>query len=169
MSTTKTSSDSPASGVTMAELEAPQSVDQRALARRGLERVCTGPELESADEVYSEDFVDHVNAMEFRGLEGVRRSVALYRLVLPDLEIRVEDQIREGDRVVSRWVAEGTNRGRRLRLPGITISRFAGGRIVEDWTGSDNLGLLRQLGIRRTLLLALDKLRSGGRPDLRSC
>ena len=41
------------------------------------------------------------------------------------LSIRVEDQIVEGDRVVSRWTAEGSNRGKRIRLPGITISHIA--------------------------------------------
>jgi predicted ester cyclase len=80
--------------------------------------------------------------------------VGLYRRVLSDLRIRVEDQVAEGDRVASRWVAEGRNRGRPLRLQGITISRFEGGRIVEDWSTSDNLGLLRQLGPRRALLFA---------------
>jgi SnoaL-like polyketide cyclase len=48
----------------------------------------------------------------------------------------------------------GTHRGRRVTLPGITISRFENGRIAEDWTTSDNLDLLRQLGARRGLALA---------------
>jgi predicted ester cyclase len=66
----------------------------------------------------------------------------------------------DGDRVVSRWVARGTNRGRRATLPGITISEITDGRIVEDWTVSDSLGLLRQLGLLRVALLAAGQLRS---------
>jgi hypothetical protein len=48
----------------------------------------------------------------------------------------------------------GTHRGRRVTLPGITIGRFEGGMIAEDWTVSDNAGLLRQIGLRRGLTLA---------------
>jgi predicted ester cyclase len=122
-------------------------------AREALEHVCARGDLEAARDFYSPDFIDHVNEMEYRGQDGIRQSVSLYHLVFTDLRIRVEDQIVEGDRVVSRWTAEGTNRGKRIRLPGITISHLADGKIVEDWTSSDNLGLLRQLGPWRTLLL----------------
>ena len=142
----------------------PQTVrSDRDHAREALERVCARGDFHAARDYYSPDFIDHVNEMEYRGQEGIRRSVGLYLLVFTDLRIRVEDQIVEGDRVVSRWTAEGTNRGRRIRLPGITISHLADGRIVEDWTSSDNLGLLRQLGPWRTLLLGVDWLRARAR------
>jgi predicted ester cyclase len=127
-------------------------------AREALERVCARGDFEAAREYYSPDFIDHVNEMEYRGQEGIRQSVGLYHLVFTDLRIRVEDQMVEGDRVVSRWTAEGTNRGRHIRLPGMTISHIADGKIVEDWTSSDNLGLLRQLGPWRTLWLGVDWL-----------
>jgi predicted ester cyclase len=127
-------------------------------ARAALERVCARGDFEAARDYYSPDFIDHVNEMEYRGQDGIRQSVGLYHLVFTDLRIRVEDQIVEGDRVVSRWTAEGTNRSKRIHLPGITISHIAGGKIVEDWTSSDNLGLLRQLGPWRTLLLGVDWL-----------
>ena len=65
---------------------------------------------------------------------------------------------------MSRWVAEGHNRGRRVRQWGITISHVRDGEIVEDWSASDNLDLIRQLGVRRTLLLGLDWLRARSRP-----
>jgi SnoaL-like polyketide cyclase len=55
--------------------------------------------------------------------------------------------VSEGDRVVSRWMFRGTHRGRRVTLPGITISRFANDQIAEDWTVSDNLALIRQVGV----------------------
>jgi predicted ester cyclase len=138
----------------------PGATDDRACARDALERVCSGGELDAAARFYSDEFVDHVNALEYRGLDGVRKSVALYRLVFTDLQIRVLDQVAEGDRVVSRWTAEGTNRSRRLAISGITISRFADGKIVEDWSASNDLDLLRRLGLRRTLLLGLDWLRA---------
>ena len=60
----------------------------------------------------------------------------------------------EADRVASRFVLTGTNRGRQVRLWGIVISRLRDGRIVEDWAAFDSLELLEQLALRRTLLAA---------------
>jgi predicted ester cyclase len=125
--------------------------DQPQRARTALEEVCARGDLNRARELYATDFVDHVNALEFHGHDGIARSVAMYRALFPDLRIEVLDQISEGHRVVSRWMLHGTHRGRRVTLPGITISRFQDGRIAEDWTVSDNLTLLRRLGLRRGL------------------
>jgi steroid delta-isomerase-like uncharacterized protein len=132
-------------------------------ARTALEQVCARGDLERARELYADDFLDHVNALEFRGQDGIAKSVAMYRAMFPDLRIEVVDQIADGDRVVSRWVLHGTHRGRRVTLPGITISRFENGKIAEDWTVSDNLGLLRQIGVRRGLALAARYLRGARR------
>jgi predicted ester cyclase len=135
--------------------------EPRSLARDALERVCSGSDPSAAIGVYSTDFRDHVNARDYSGHEGIRRSLGVYQLVFSDgdLRIRVEDQVTEGERVASRWVAEGHNRGRLIRIWGIVISRIEDGEIVEDWAASDNLDVIRQLGLRRTLLLGVASLR----------
>jgi predicted ester cyclase len=78
------------------------------------------------------------------------------RGAFPDARVTVEDQIAEGDKVVDRWTATGTPTGdlmsvpptgRRIEVSGITISRFAGGKIVEDWYQGDDLGMMQQLGV----------------------
>jgi predicted ester cyclase len=129
--------------------------DPAAHARTALEQVCARGDLDRARELYATDFLDHVNALEFRGKEGIARSVAMYRALFRDLRIDVVDQISEGDQVVSRWILQGTHRGRRVTLRGITISRFQDAQIAEDWTVSDNLTLLRQIGLWRGLALAV--------------
>jgi len=131
-----------------------------AVTRKALEQVCARGDLDLARECYAPDFVDHVNAMELHGHEGIQRSTGLYRALFDDLQIRVLDKVSEGDRVVSRWVMTGSNRGRRAEMSGITISRLADGHIVEDWTALDSLELLRQLGLVRTLLAAPRLLRA---------
>ena len=131
-----------------------------AVARKALEQVCARGDLELARECYAPDFVDHVNAMDLHGHEGIRQSTDLYRALFDDLQIRVVDQVSEGDRVASRWVMTGSNRGRPAELTGITISRIDDGRIVEDWSALDSLELLRQLGLVRTLLAAPRLLRA---------
>jgi predicted ester cyclase len=143
------------------------AADARAeIARRALEEVCSGRELQGIPDVYHPDFVDHVNALEYHGHEGARRSVALYLELFPDLRFTVEDQVVQGDRVASRWTLQGTHRGRRVTLRGIVISRFAGDRIIEDWAASDTLEIARELGVWRSLLLLITHrklLRSAGR------
>jgi predicted ester cyclase len=118
---------------------------QKEIARRALERVCTGDELDSADQCYHPRFRDHVNAADFEGFEGIHQSVSLYSHLFPDLAVTVADQIAEGDRVASRWTMRGTNDGREISWSGITISRFEDGRIREDWSYFDSGDLARQL------------------------
>jgi ketosteroid isomerase-like protein len=131
----------------------------RDVARTALERVCARGDMALAPQCYAEDFVDHVGRVEYRGLEGVRRSTELYRRLFDDLAFDVVDQVAEGDRVASRWVLTGSNRGRPVRLWGITISRLRDGRIVEDWSAFDGLELLRALGLWRTFLIVPGFLR----------
>jgi len=89
----------------------------RDLARRAIEEVCARGDFANAPNFYSPDFHDHVNSLEYHGLDGVRKSVSLYRSVLPDLDIRVEEQVSDGDRVASRWVAR-----LRAAFPGAQIA-----------------------------------------------
>jgi predicted ester cyclase len=135
------------------------AAENRDVARTALERVCARGDMALAPRCYAEDFVDHVGRVEYRGLDGVRRSTELYRRLFDDLAFDVVDQVAERDRVASRWVLTGSNRGRPIRLWGITISRLRDGRIVEDWSAFDGLELLRALGIWRTLLITPGFLR----------
>lgn len=116
--------------------------------------------MEAAQRFYSPRFRDHVNGLEFEGIEGLRQSLALYGELFPDRRFEVLDQVSEGDRVASRWRMTGTYRGRRVELAGITISRIEDGKIVEDRGHTDSLELLRGLGLWRTLLAAPRMLRA---------
>jgi predicted ester cyclase len=143
------------------------STDNAQVARTAIEQVCARGDMDLAPSCYAEDFADHFANAEYHGLEGVRQSTDLYRALLDDLRFEVVDQMAQDDRVASRWVLTGTNRGRRIQTWGITLSRLRDGRIVEDWSGFDSLDLVRQLGVVRTAL-ALPALiksrRAAGRP-----
>jgi predicted ester cyclase len=131
------------------------SVDSAQVAKHALEQVCSGARLDGLAQYYSPEFVDHVNGAEFRGHSGVRTSVQSYRRILSGLAITVEDQVIDGPRVVSRFVVSGLAYGRRVRFNGITISHVEEGLIVEDWSVTDTLSMLRQLGSWRLLFLML--------------
>jgi ubiquinone/menaquinone biosynthesis C-methylase UbiE/predicted ester cyclase len=145
------------------------AADQTDTARRALEEVCSGKDLDGIASVYHPDFVDHVNRLTYRGHDGARRSVALYLELFPDLRFDVDEQVSEDDRVASRWTLRGTHRGRGVELRGIVISRFEDGQIIEDWAASDTMELVRQLGLRRTLQLAVKHRKllfdKGDKPD----
>src|SRR4051812_7427505 len=128
--------------------------DNREVARTALQEVCARGDMALAPSCYAEDFADHVNGVDYQGLDGVRRSTALYRALFDDLIFDIVDQVADGDRVASRFVLTGSHRGRPVRLWGITISRLHEGRIVEDWSAFDSLELLRQLGVWRAVLAA---------------
>jgi predicted ester cyclase len=129
-------------------------------ARYAIEGVCSGRCLEDLEKCYAPNFVDHVNAMEFRGHEGARRSVALYQRLFEDLRFRTDQQVSAKDRVATHWTLSGINRGRRVEFSGITISRFEDGRIAEDWGYSDTIEIAKQLGIRRTLMVVAKEWRA---------
>lgn len=80
------------------------------------------------------------------GLAGMKETIRRNRENTPDLMIAIEDQIAEGSRVATRWVATMTQQGKKVSLKGVTIDRFENGKIVEAWRTIDMLGLLRQTG-----------------------
>jgi len=129
----------------------------KAMDRRVYEEVWNGGNLAVIDELVAANYVDHdqepTGALE--GLEGLKQSVTMYRTAFPDVHFTVEDQIAEGDRVVTRWTARGTHQdafmgipptGKQAMVTGISITRVASGKVVEGWTNFDALGLLHQLG-----------------------
>ena len=90
-----------------------------------------------------------------RGREGYNQIVATYRTAFPDMKLTIDEQIAEGDKVVTRWTADGTHRGelmglagtgKRVSVQGVVISRLKEGQIVEDYETYDVHGMMRQLG-----------------------
>jgi steroid delta-isomerase-like uncharacterized protein len=117
-----------------------------------------GGDLDTAGEFYAPNYVLHEPTNgEVRGLEAAKQFAATYREAFPDLQTAIEDQVAEGDKVVSRFSSKGTHlgetedfgpaTGNRIEITGITIDRFADGRIVEEWTNFDALGMLQQIGL----------------------
>lgn len=114
-------------------------------------------DLAKIDDIFATDFVNHdPNAPEVIDLEGYKRYIVTTRTGFPDFHVTQEDMIAEGDKVASRWTARGTHQGELLGIQptgkqatwtGISIYRFADGKIVEAWWNKDVLGMLQQLGV----------------------
>jgi predicted ester cyclase len=114
-------------------------------------------------EVFNEGNLDAVDALWIIGQEeSGKQAVTNVRTAFPDYHRTIEQQIGEGDTVVTRWTMRGTHRGpftsrtlgrtiaptgRSVAVPGVSIHRVADGRIVEAWvSGNDSIELLQQLG-----------------------
>lgn len=132
--------------------------ENKRVVRRLLEEVMSGGKLGLLDELVAADYVDHdpANPPDLpAGREGLKQLVSGYRAAFPDVKMTVEDQIAQGDKVVTRWTARGTHKGdlmgisatgKQVTITGIFIDRVAGGKLVESWANWDTLGMLQQLG-----------------------
>lgn len=133
--------------------------ENAATARRILDEAWNGGRLDVLDELCAPDCVDHDLAMheDARGLATNKERIRAYRAAMPDLHVTIDDLVADGDRVVTRWHASGTNDGelmgnppthRRTEFTGMSIDRFdADGRLAETWDQWDNLTFMQQVGL----------------------
>jgi steroid delta-isomerase-like uncharacterized protein len=118
----------------------------KAHIRRVIEEVYNRGDLAVVDEVAASDLVIHASSQDIRGREGAKQYVTALRAGFPDLRFTIEDQVAEGDQVVTRWSARGTHKGtfqgipatgRQVRLVGADIDRTVGGKVIECWAHMD--------------------------------
>ena len=128
----------------------------KAQVRRVIEEIYNRGDLAVVDELAASDLVIHASSQDIRGRDGAKQYVAALRAGFPDLHLTVEDQVAEGDMVVTRWTARGTHTGafqgipatgRAIRVAGTDIDRIIDGKTVECWAHVDELGLMQQLGV----------------------
>jgi steroid delta-isomerase-like uncharacterized protein len=133
--------------------------ENKATARRFMEESFGGGKPELVDDVLDPDFVrydPYIESGEVRGAQTVKGNIEWFRNAFPDLSCTVEEQVAEGDKVVSRWTVRGTHRGdffgvagtgNRVEFTGMQIDRFdESGKIVEERAEFDLLGAMRQMG-----------------------
>ena len=135
------------------------SIEQnKAMFRRMVEEMFNQGHLSVVDEVMAADFVEHEELPPGLpgGLEGVKVLTAQLREAFPDFKAVIEDLVAEGDRVVSRMVWTGTQKGEFMGIPPtgksisvevIDIVRVGGGKFVEHWGIMDNMTMMQQLGV----------------------
>lgn len=129
------------------------------LCRFMVERVFNEGDLDLLGLLMAPDAVSHqleiFGPSATRGPEAVRQFMQIFRSAFPDLRVTVMDQISQGNRVVTRWKMEGTQKNRLMgiqashrfmSIEGIRIDRIANGRIAETWNQWDTFDMLRQLG-----------------------
>jgi steroid delta-isomerase-like uncharacterized protein len=127
------------------------------IVRRLVDGVWQDRNLALIDELVAKDYVGHdpTQPEPIHGRDGFRQFVDMYQSAFNDATVTIDDQIAEGDRVMTRWTGRGTHTGelmgiaptgKEVTVSGITVSRLAGGKIAEEWELMDALGMLVQLG-----------------------
>ncbi|HUF52858.1 MAG TPA: ester cyclase [Dehalococcoidia bacterium] len=120
------------------------------LAYQVIDLICNSGELDAADELFTDDYVNHGGLIPdlLRGPEAIKFSVALYRRAFPDFRIEAQSVTTEESGTIVRWVSSCTpstlnpGDGNQGILRGITRFRHRDGKIAESWTVWDsNFGL----------------------------
>jgi predicted ester cyclase len=130
--------------------------ENKVLVTRFVEDVFNGGNTRLLAEMVSPEHVSHLPNGDHYGPEGVRIDIASFRAAFPDLRLMILDMVAEYDRVVFRFVANGTHEGpfmgvaptgKRVKVDGIVIDHVRDGKTFERWVQYDGLGLMRQLGV----------------------
>ena len=127
----------------------------KALVRRYMEEVLNRGDFTAVAQVFPDSgFVLNGQLLRPTDVEGMRAQL-LERF--PDFHLVIEEQIAEGDKVVTRVTFHGTHRGEYRGIPatgrsvsygGVAIDRIQDGKVVEGWHQADDWALLRQLGAK---------------------
>jgi steroid delta-isomerase-like uncharacterized protein len=134
------------------------SVRNRLAVERYFEEVWNLGKLEVLDELLAPDYVNHSSSIPDGppGPAGVKPIVLAMRRAFPDLRYRVDQLVVSDDAVAARVTLSGTHRGdffgiaptgKRFEVTQTNIERVRDGRIVEHFRNTDELSLLRQLGV----------------------
>jgi steroid delta-isomerase-like uncharacterized protein len=146
----------------MAEGESKAAVTEENIAIIGrLAELWNTGNLAIADEIFGTDFVNHdPNDPKVINLESYKGYIVAIRTGFPDFHVTTNDLVAEGDKVAVRWIITATHQGEFAGIPatgieatwtGMTIWRFADGKLMEGWWMKDVLGLLQQLGVIPTM------------------
>jgi steroid delta-isomerase-like uncharacterized protein len=125
------------------------------IVRRALEDAWTDPGV--LDELISSDYIGYDPALPepIRGPQGAKDNVSQYREAFEGAHITVKEQIAESDAVATRWEGRGRHTGEIMGIPptgkdivveGLTLTRLKDGKIAEEWTNWNTLGMLQQIG-----------------------
>jgi|GEM_PF-161695 len=129
------------------------------LVRYAIEEVWNKGNYSVLDKIVESDFVIYSanpNKKEVRGKEEVKQFFSSLRKAFPSIKFTILDQVAEGEKVATQWVAEGTHEGsyegmlatnKSFKVKAIDIDYIKNGKFTVCWTNMDELGLLQQLGI----------------------
>ncbi len=122
----------------------------KAFVQRYIEEPWNQGNVDALDELCGADFNG-----AYGGVAALRAAITSYRTSFPDLHFTIEEVIAEDDKVAYQWTARGTHQGayagiaptgKPITVTGVTILRFADGRVIQDRAETNISSLQEQLG-----------------------
>jgi predicted ester cyclase len=117
-------------------------LNNKSLVRRYYDEVLNQRQFQVFDELAVLGFVSYLPDDNSIGLEVYKEAIAGTLAAIPDLRVTIEDQIAEGDKVVTRWKATGTPQvefagikpdGKPITITAIHVHRVQNGKLREHW------------------------------------
>lgn len=132
------------------------SDENKRFIQRFVEETINRKDLHAIDELVAKDFIEHVPFPgQGPGPDGLRDAIGTFLSAFPDMQWTTDEQVGEGEKVVSRFSWTGTHRGEFLGIPptgksvkvwGVVMDLVRDGVLSESRIIMDTLGLLQQLG-----------------------
>ena len=144
----------------MTSEESAEAEENKRIVRRYYSDLLAGRSLAALDELFAPGFVGHSAAYGNFTLADIRAGIAREQQDMPDDETIIEDQVAEGDRVVTRWRYRWRHTtplfgeqptGEWLVMDGVQIDRLANGKIAERWEIKDFWSVITHLGGKVTI------------------
>ena len=126
--------------------------ENKAVVRRFFEEAWNQQNLNVIDEIFAATVVFNGQSIT---RDALKQALGGRRAAFPDIQVTVDDQVAEGEKVSTRRTWRATHRGpyrgvaptgKQVKWTQISVVRFSQGRIVEDWAVADELSILQQLG-----------------------
>jgi len=128
----------------------------KATLRRVAEEVFNKGDLSVIAELIAPNYVYHSPFGEFKGPDGFTQFVAMTRNAFPDVDMKIDKMVAEGDKLAALLTFRGTFKGKfgdaeptgkQINMTMAYFYRFEGGKEVEATPFSDMLTFYQQLGI----------------------
>jgi len=128
----------------------------KAVVRRNTEEVQGGGNFEVFEELFGDDFLDHMpQPGRTPDKDGARQLYKILRTAFPDFHADIHWQLADGDRVTTYKTYHGTHRGeflgvaptgREIQFETVDVMRVRNGKITEHWGVANLFSLMQQLG-----------------------
>lgn len=135
------------------------SADRKAQIAQVNDEIWNQGNMDAVARLFAPNIVRHQPPMpDVVGLEAVTQYIRDIRSAYSQLRLQIHDLIIDGDISASRFTIEAMHTGNSPTLPvaptgkpvvihGAGIWHWEDGRVIEEWTYNDYLGLMQQLGI----------------------
>ena len=128
----------------------------KALVRRIFEEGINQNKQGVFEELIAPSYVNHDVPAPTPGLEGFQMVIGVFLAAFPDMRVTIEEELAEGDKVITRGYFTGTHKGdfqgipptgKQIKVKYIDIWLVENGKLVENWVRLDELGMMQLLGV----------------------